>query len=84
MEESGIDTRGQAMPSANGDKGDGGEDNTADDEPRALHHVRVDNGAQAAHRSMAFLVSTFITSRLLERKACSPHPKRRSRNSGIV
>jgi hypothetical protein len=51
MKEPGIDTRGQAMPSANGDKGDDGEDNAADDEPRALHHVRVDHGAQAAlHR----------------------------------
>jgi hypothetical protein len=40
--------------------------------------------SEPAQRSMAFLVSTFITSRLAERKARSPHPKRRSRNSGMV
>ena len=39
------------LPSAHGHKPDDGQDDAADDEPRPLHHVRVDHGAQAAfHR----------------------------------
>jgi hypothetical protein len=45
---------------------------------------RSTRSSEPAHRSMAFLVNTFNTSRLPERKARSPHPKRRSRNSGMV
>ena len=51
MDEPGINACGQATPSANGHKPDDRKDDAADDEPRPLHHVRVDHSAQAAlHR----------------------------------